>query len=54
MEKMEKRYRLMEKSQHIYAPLKVGDNQLKCDEDFTLSMWINPSKTSYQIQTKLY
>lgn len=34
------------KSQHICAPLKVADNQLKCDEDFTLSMWINPSKTS--------
>lgn len=34
------------RQQHIYAPLVVGDKQLKCDEDFTLGMWINPSKTS--------
>lgn len=29
-------------TQKIYAPLINGEKQLKSDEDFTLSMWINP------------
>ncbi len=35
------------RNQHIYAPLETNDgSQLKCDEDFTLGMWIKPSYTS--------